>query len=71
MGLEEALGLGGGVWTLECLTRLNSGGVTTRFLTHFILASGLSNTLYDWTVVTPNESSTLRFVSTPYESRYL
>ena len=45
--------------------------VTTRSLTHFILASGLSNTLYDWTVVTLNESSTLRFVSTPYESHSL
>ena len=46
------------------------GSVTIRSLTHFILASGLSSTVYDWTVVTLDESSTLRSISTPYESRY-
>ena len=58
--------------SLQSSTEFNvlSSSVTTRSLTHFILASGLSNTLYDWTVVTLYESSTLRFVLTPYESRY-
>ena len=48
-----------------------ASAVTIRSLTHFILASGQSDTLYDWTVVTLNESITLRFTSTPYESRCL
>ena len=56
---------------LEAKAKTDARIVTTRSLTHFILASGLSNTLYDWTVVTLNESSILRSVSTPYESRYL